>query len=217
MYENIWSYKNELKDNKKIYLFFKRMFDIVVSVIALLLAFPIFLVIALAIKLEDHGPVFYKHKRVGKNGKTIYLYKFRSMVVDAETKMKEFTKEQQEEFQKFYKLTDDPRITKIGKNLRKTSLDELPQLLNILKGDMSIIGPRPVVEKELNKFGNGQDLLLSVKPGLTGLWACSGRSDTTYEERVKKELYYAENYSMKLDLLCFFKTCLSVVKGTGAR
>ena len=217
MYENICSYKNELKDNKKIYLFFKRMFDIVVSVIALLLAFPIFLVIALAIKLEDHGPVFYKHKRVGKNGKTIYLYKFRSMVVDAETKMKEFTKEQQEEFQKFYKLTDDPRITKIGKNLRKTSLDELPQLLNILKGDMSIIGPRPVVEKELNKFGNGQDLLLSVKPGLTGLWACSGRSDTTYEERVKKELYYAENYSMKLDLLCFFKTCLSVVKGTGAR
>ena len=217
MYENILSYKIELKDNKKIYLFFKRMFDIVVSVIALLLAFPIFLVIALAIKLEDHGPVFYKHKRVGKNGKTIYLYKFRSMVVDAETKMKEFTKEQQEEFQKFYKLTDDPRITKIGKNLRKTSLDELPQLLNILKGDMSIIGPRPVVEKELNKFGNGQDLLLSVKPGLTGLWACSGRSDTTYEERVKKELYYAENYSMKLDLLCFFKTCLSVVKGTGAR
>ena len=217
MYENICSYKNELKDNKKIYLFFKRMFDIVVSVIALLLAFPIFLVIALAIKLEDHGPVFYKHKRVGKNGKTIYLYKFRSMVVDAETKMKEFTKEQQEEFQKFYKLTDDPRITKIGKYLRKTSLDELPQLLNILKGDMSIIGPRPVVEKELNKFGNGQDLLLSVKPGLTGLWACSGRSDTTYEERVKKELYYAENYSMKLDLFCFFKTCLSVVKGTGAR
>ena len=217
MYENICSYKNELKDNKKIYLFFKRMFDIVVSVIALLLAFPIFLVIALAIKLEDHGPVFYKHKRVGKNGKTIYLYKFRSMVVDSEAKMKEFTKEQQEEFQKFYKLTDDPRITKIGKNLRKTSLDELPQLLNILKGDMSIIGPRPVVEKELNKFGNGQDLLLSVKPGLTGLWACSGRSDTTYEERVKKELYYAENYSMKLDLLCFFKTCLSVVKGTGAR
>ena len=217
MYENICSYKNELKDNKKIYLFFKRMFDIVVSVIALLLAFPIFLVIALAIKLEDHGPVFYKHKRVGKNGKTIYLYKFRSMVVDAEAKMKEFTKEQQEEFQKFYKLTDDPRITKIGKNLRKTSLDELPQLLNILKGDMSIIGPRPVVEKELNKFGNGQELLLSVKPGLTGLWACSGRSDTTYEERVKKELYYAENYSMKLDLLCFFKTCLSVVKGTGAR
>lgn len=217
MYENILSYKNELKDNKKIYLFFKRMFDIVVSVIASLLAFPIFLVIALAIKLEDHGPVFYKHKRVGKNGKTIYLYKFRSMVVDSEAKMKEFTKEQQEEFQKFYKLTDDPRITKIGKNLRKTSLDELPQLLNILKGDMSIIGPRPVVEKELNKFGNGQELLLSVKPGLTGLWACSGRSDTTYEERVKKELYYAENYSMKLDLLCFFKTCLSVVKGTGAR
>ena len=217
MYENIWSYENELKDNKKIYLFFKRVLDIVVSVIALLLAFPIFLVIALVIKLEDHGPVFYKHKRVGKNGKTIYLYKFRSMVVNAESKMKEFTKEQQEEFQKFYKLTDDPRITKIGKNLRKTSLDELPQLLNILKGDMSIIGPRPVVEKELNKFGNGQELLLSVKPGLTGLWACSGRSDTTYEERVKKELYYAENYSMKLDLLCFFKTCLSVVKGTGAR
>ena len=217
MYESTWVCENELKDNKKIYLFFKRLLDIVVSVIASLLAFPIFLVIALAIKLEDHGPVFYKHKRVGKNGKTIYLYKFRSMVVDSEAKMKEFTKEQQEEFQKFYKLTDDPRITKIGKNLRKTSLDELPQLLNILKGDMSIIGPRPVVEKELNKFGNGQDLLLSVKPGLTGLWACSGRSDTTYEERVKKELYYAENYSMKLDLLCFFKTCLSVVKGTGAR
>ena len=129
----------------------------------------------------------------------------------------QLSKEQKEEFQKYYKLNNDPRITKIGGTLRKTSLDELPQLLNIIKGEMSIIGPRPVVSKELEKFGNDKKLLLSVKPGLAGLWACSGRSDTTYEERVKKELYYAKNCSMKLDTLCFFKTFLSVVKRKGAK
>lgn len=212
MYESVYLY-----ENKKPYLFLKRFLDILISIVLLMITIPVFFIIAIVIKLEDNGPIFYKHKRVGKNGKEIYLYKFRSMVVNAEDKMKEFTKEQKEEFEKFYKLTNDPRITKIGNVLRKSSLDELPQLLNILKGDMSIIGPRPVVEKELNKFGDGKILLLSVKPGLTGLWACSGRSDTTYEERVQKELYYVENYSMKLDIKCFFKTFLSVVKRTGAR
>lgn len=205
------------KNVKNVYLVFKRILDVCISIIMLLIAIPIFLVIAVLIKLEDRGPIFYRHKRVGKNGKTIYLYKFRSMVVNAEEKMKEFTEEQKEEFQKHYKLSNDPRITKIGDKLRKTSLDELPQLLNIIKGEMSIIGPRPVILKELDKFGAQKELLLSVKPGLTGLWACSGRSDTTYEERVEKEIYYAKNCSMKLDVLCFFKTFLSVVKGKGAR
>ncbi len=210
-------YHFKKKKGRKVYNLVKRIFDIVMALFALLILLPVFIIIAILIKSDDGGPIFYKHKRVGKNGKSIYVYKFRSMAVNADEIFSHFTEEQIKEFEKYYKLENDPRITRIGDFLRKTSLDELPQFLNILKGDMSFVGPRPVVEKELNKFGNGQDLLLSVKPGLTGLWACSGRSDTTYEERVKKELYYAENYSMKLDLLCFFKTCLSVVKGTGAR
>ena len=121
------------------------------------------------------------------------------------------------EFEKYYKLENDPRITKIGDFLRKTSLDELPQLVNILKGDMSFVGPRPVVSKELNKFGDNQDLLLSIKPGLTGWWACSGRSDISYEQRVDLEIYYVNNYCAKLDFLCLVKTIGAVIEGKGAK
>lgn len=210
-----YHFKKESK--KKVYNCIKRVSDIIVSLFGLIITLPLFIIISILIKLDDHGPIFYRHKRVGKNGKSIYIYKFRSMVVNAEDIFSYFTEEQIKEFQTFYKLKNDPRITRIGHFLRKTSLDELPQLFNILKGDMSLIGPRPVVLNELNKFGDNKDLLLSVKPGLTGWWACSGRSDITYEERVDLEMYYINNYCARLDFKCLIKTIGSVIEGKGAR
>ena len=210
-------YHFKKKKGRKVYNLVKRIFDIVMALLALIILSPVFIVIAILIKLDDRGPVFYKHKRVGKNGKIIYVYKFRSMVVNADEIFSHFTEEQIKEFEKYYKLENDPRITKIGDFLRKTSLDELPQLVNILKGDMSFVGPRPVVSKELNKFGDNQDLLLSIKPGLTGWWACSGRSDISYEQRVDLEIYYVNNYCAKLDFLCLVKTIGAVIGGKGAK
>lgn len=199
------------------YQIIKRGMDIVGSLLALVILAPLFVIIAVVVRLEDGGKAFYKHKRIGKDGKTIYLYKFRSMVVNAAEVFENFTKEQKEEYEKFFKLENDPRITRVGNILRKTSLDELPQLVNILKGDMSFIGPRPVVEKELEKFGENRDKLLSIKPGLTGWWACCGRSNTTYEERVALEMYYVEHCCLKLDIICFFKTIGAVLKRDGAK
>lgn len=210
-------YHFKKKSKKKVYNCIKRVSDIIISLFGLIITLPLFIIISILIKLDDHGPIFYRHKRVGKNGKSIYIYKFRSMVVNAEDIFSYFTEEQIKEFQTFYKLKNDPRITRIGHFLRKTSLDELPQLFNILKGDMSLIGPRPVVLNELNKFGDNKDLLLSVKPGLTGWWACSGRSDITYEERVDLEMYYINNYCARLDFKCLIKTIGSVIEGKGAR
>ena len=134
------------------------------------------------------------------------------MVENAEDLIKQFTPEQMEEFKTNFKLENDPRITKIGKFLRKTSFDELPQLLNIIKGELSIIGPRPVIAEELEKYGINKEKFLSVTPGLTGYWAANGRSTTTYEQRMEMELYYVDNMSFKLDLKIFFKTILSVMK-----
>lgn len=210
-------YHFKKKKGRKVYNLVKRIFDIVMALFALLILLPVFIIIAILIKSDDGGPIFYKHKRVGKNGKSIYVYKFRSMAVNADEIFSHFTEEQIKEFEKYYKLENDPRITRIGDFLRKNSLDELPQFLNILKGDMSFVGPRPVVSKELNKFGDSQDLLLSIRPGLTGWWACSGRSDTSYEQRVDLEIYYVNNYCAKLDFLCLVKTIGAVVEGKGAK
>lgn len=210
-------YHFKKKKGRKVYNLVKRIFDIVMALFALLILLPVFIIIAILIKSDDGGPIFYKHKRVGKNRKSIYVYKFRSMAVNADEIFSYFTEEQIKEFEKYYKLENDPRITRIGDFLRKTSLDELPQFLNILKGDMSFVGPRPVVSKELNKFGDNQDLLLSIKPGLTGWWACSGRSDTSYEQRVDLEIYYVNNYCAKLDFLCLVKTIRAVIEGKGAK
>lgn len=190
--------------------------DVILATIALVVLSPIFLIIAIAIKIESKGPVFFKHTRIGKNGKIIKLYKFRSMVINAEELIKSFTPEQMQEYKENYKLTNDPRITKIGKFLRKTSLDELPQLLNIIKGELSIIGPRPVVTDELEKYGANTKKFLSVTPGLTGYWAANGRSCTTYEQRMQMELYYIDNLSLKMDIKVFFKTIEAVIKREGA-
>ena len=206
----------EVLTQKKPYKMVKRIMDIVLSLIALVLLSPIFLIIALAIKLESKGPVFFKHTRIGKNGKIIKIYKFRSMVENAEDLIKKFTPEQMKEYKENYKLTNDPRITKVGKVLRKTSLDELPQLINIIKGELSIIGPRPVVQEELEKYGQNAQKFLSITPGLTGYWAANGRSCTSYEQRMEMELFYVDNLSFKMDMKVFFKTIGAVIKREGA-
>lgn len=205
------------KISKKVYIKIKRVIDVIWASVALILLSPLFAIIAIAIKIDSKGPVFFAHKRIGKNGKIIKLYKFRSMVINAEELIKSFTPEQMREYKENYKLTNDPRITKVGKFLRKTSLDELPQLINIINGDLSIIGPRPVVADELEKYGVNKDKFLSVTPGLTGYWAANGRSNTTYEQRMEMELYYIDNLSLKMDIKVFFKTILSVLKKEGAR
>ncbi len=204
------------KISKKVYIKIKRVIDVILASVALILLSPLFAIIAIAIKIDSKGPVFLAHKRIGKNGKIIKLYKFRSMVINAEELIKSFTPEQMREYKENYKLTNDPRITKVGKFLRKTSLDELPQLINIINGDLSIIGPRPVVADELEKYGVNKDKFLSVTPGLTGYWAANGRSNTTYEQRMEMELYYIDNLSLKMDIKVFFKTILSVLKKEGA-
>lgn len=199
--------------------YIKRIIDILLSSIGLIILSPIFCVISIAIKLDSKGPVFYKHKRIGKDGKTIYLYKFRSMYTDSKERLEILLKNPdiKKEWNENFKLENDPRITKVGNFLRKTSLDELPQLLNILKGEMSIIGPRPVIDEELEKYGQNKKKFLSVTPGLTGWWACNGRSATTYEDRMKLELYYVENQSLLLDIKCFFKTITTVLNRQGAK
>lgn len=203
--------------NKPVYDFVKRFADIICSAIAIILLSPFFIIISIAIKATSKGPVIFVHNRVGKNGKKIGIYKFRSMVMNAEELIEKFTPEQKEEFKKNFKLENDPRITKIGKFLRKTSLDELPQLFNILKGDLSIVGPRPIMEVETKIYGKYKDMLLSVKPGLTGFWAANGRSDTSYKRRRAMEIYYVKNRSLLFDIKIIFKTVISVFKGEGAK
>ena len=209
------------KKNKVIYKFMKRTIDIIGSLIGIILLIPITAIIYIARKIlkEDDGPLFYEHLRYGKNGKMFRIYKFRTMCVNADKKLEEYLKENEEarkEFEEYQKLKDDPRITKLGNFLRKTSLDELPQMLNILKGELSFIGPRPVVEKEIERYGEKKDKFLSVTPGLTGYWQANGRSNTTYEERMKMELYYVDNCSLWLDIKIFFKTFIVVFKKEGA-
>ena len=201
---------------KPIYDFVKRVFDIVCSLIGLIVLSPVFIILSILIKTTSEGPAFFAHKRVGKGGKTIKIYKFRSMVTNAEELIKQFTPEQKAEYEKNFKLENDPRVTKVGKFMRKTSLDELPQLINILKGDISVVGPRPVMDVETKIYGNYRDMLLSVKPGLTGFWAANGRSATTYTPRRAMEIYYVKNRSVLLDLKIIFKTFISVFKRVGA-
>lgn len=203
--------------NSLTYRITKRIFDIAVSAIALILLSPAMLLICLLIKLDSKGPVFFVHKRHGKNGKPLYLIKFRTMCVNAQEMIASFTPEQRAEWEANFKLVDDPRITRMGKILRKTSLDELPQLINILRGDMSIVGPRPVITDELEKYGIYQDKFLSVSPGLTGYWQAYARSDCSYEKRMEMELHYIKNANFWWDLKIIFATFWTVIKGKGAR
>ena len=213
--------KEKIKGKNITYRFVKRLIDILGGVVGTVLLVPITLCVYLARKIlkEDDGPLFYEQLRIGKNGKKFRLYKYRSMCIDADKKLKEYLAENEEarkEFEENQKLKDDPRITKIGDFLRKTSLDELPQMINILKGEMSFIGPRPVIDGEIEKYGVNKNKFLSVKPGLTGYWQVNGRSNTTYTERIDMELYYVDNQSLWLDIKIFFKTFISVIKKEGA-
>ncbi len=197
----------------------KKIFDKVFSFSILLMLFPFFLIIAALIKLTSKGPVFYKQKRIGYKGKYFYLYKFRTMVINADEVLESVLRENpkmREEFLTLNKLTHDPRITKIGKILRKTSLDELPQFINVLKGDMSIIGPRPITDRDIYIYLTNLDYITKLPPGLTGLWQVSGRNDLPIEERVKLDRYYVDHLSFPLDLKILFKTLFVIVKGTGA-
>ncbi len=199
----------------------RRIFDILFSILVLILTFPLFIAIAIAIKLTDKGPIFFKHKRVGLNGKTFEVIKFRTMYPDAQEKLKELLEKDpkaREEWEKTFKLKNDPRVTPIGKFLRKTSLDELPQFINVLKGEMSVVGPRPVTEEELKKYyGDKAKYYLSVKPGITGYWQVEGRSDVEdYKKRVEMDVWYVKNRSFWLDLKIILKTIKVMLTGKGA-
>ena len=214
--------EKEIKTNKKVlYKITKRAIDIIGAIIGIILLIPTIILVYIARKIlkEDQGPLFYKQLRYGKNGKIFKLYKFRSMCINADKKLKEYldnNEDAKNEFEKTHKLQKDPRITKLGNFLRKTSLDELPQMINILKGEMSFVGARPVISEEVEEYGVNKDKFLSVTPGLTGYWQVNGRSNTTYEERMLIELYYVENCSLWLDTKVFFKTFITVFKKEGA-
>ena len=201
-------------------LFFKRIIDIIGAIVGIIILIPLTVAVFIGNRLcKDKGPLFYSHERIGKDGKHFKMYKFRSMVVGADEILKTMLENDEEirkEFEETRKLRNDPRITKMGNFLRKTSLDEFPQFINVLKGDMSLVGPRAVIDGEIELFGEHKQEVLSVKPGVTGYWAANGRSDTSYEERVEMETYYAKNMSIPLDVEILAKTVVSVVKKEGA-
>lgn len=193
----------------------KRAFDFLAAILGLLILFPVFLVVALLIAAKDGFPVIYRHQRVGRNGKPIHILKFRSMVKNADEVLKA-DPVLYAEFLKTFKLENDPRITKVGAFIRRTSLDELPQLLNVVTGEMSLVGPRPVVPSELARYADRQDVYLAMVPGCAGLWQCSGRSDTTYAERVELDLEYYEKASFWADVSILFRTAVAILTRKGA-
>ena len=203
------------------YRFIKRTFDIVCGLIGLICLIPLtILVKIISVCSGDHKSIFYTQKRIGKNGREFKLYKFRSMVPNADEILEQtlkIDKVRAEEWKKYQKFEHDPRITKIGNILRKTSLDEVPQFINVLKGDMSMIGPRPLVPGELDLHDGNHEIYESVRPGITGWWACNGRSATTYAERLELEYYYVKNKSLWLDIKCVFKTISAVLTKKGAK
>ncbi len=203
-----------------IYAFVKRTFDIVSSLLFLIVFSWLYLILAILVKCGDGGKVFYCHERVGKNGRTIRIPKFRTMKPNADKLEDMLTPEQLEQYKREYKIDNDPRITRIGKFLRRTSLDELPQIWSIFIGQLSVVGPRPLMREEIDeKYGRDANKLLSVKPGLIGYWASHGRSNCTYEsgERQKMELYYVDNRSVGMDIKIIFKTFVGVLKKEGAQ
>lgn len=192
--------------DKKLYLFFKRAMDIVGSLLGLIILSPIFLIVSVLIKLEDpKGKIFFSQERNGLNGKTFNMYKFRSMVHNAE-ELLEGLMEQNEQSGPAFKMKDDPRITKIGKFIRKTSIDELPQLINILKGDMSIVGPRPPIPREVEQYTEYQLQRLLVKPGLTCYWQVGGRNEIGFDEWVELDIKYIEERNLWIDIKLILKT-----------
>lgn len=198
-----------------IYHFFKRSLDIVASAIALILLSPLFLFLAIKIRHEDGGPAFYSQERIGKNGKPFKMYKFRSMIVNAD-QLVEQLEEQNEIDGAMFKIKDDPRITKIGHTIRKYSLDELPQLWNVLIGNMSLVGPRPPLPSEVEEYTDYDKLRLTVTPGCTGLWQVTKRNDADFDEMVELDLYYINNSGFWYDFEIIFKTIGVMIHPNGA-
>lgn len=197
----------------------KRTLDLVVACSCALFLLPVFLLICLGIWLSDPGPVFYGQRRIGRGNRTFTAWKFRSMVLNADEVLAKYLlsdPELAEQWRKDHKLRHDPRITRLGRLLRKTSLDELPQLWNILRGDMSLVGPRPIVAGEVEKYGKAFDLYTKVRPGVTGLWQVSGRNNTTYQERIDFDEYYVKNWSVWLDVYILGRTIKAVLLADGA-
>lgn len=215
--ENI---ENSLKFSYIVYSILKRTFDVFFSFVGMIYLLPLTIIIKILYLISgDFGSVFYFHERIGKNGKKFKMLKYRTMVKNSNEILEEMLKNKKylKEWNEFHKFEDDPRVTKIGKILRKTSIDEIPQLINIFKGDMSFIGPRPMIDEEVNDYGSDKDKLLSIRPGLTGWWACNGRSNISKNERKELELYYIENCSIWLDIKIIFKTIGVVFIGRGAK
>ncbi|MBA3239378.1 MAG: sugar transferase [Parachlamydiaceae bacterium] len=198
----------------------KRTFDITFSIFALLFGLPCFLLIAMCVKLSSRGPIFYSHERIGRGGKPFFCYKFRSMYKDSDERLKDLLNlhpELRKEWEKTHKLKNDPRITPIGLFLRKSSLDELPQFWNVLRGDLSVVGPRPVIKQEIEKyFGEKASVILSVRPGLTGIWQVSGRNNTAYSHRIQLDELYVNRQSLLLDLKLIAKTIPAMIFSKGA-
>lgn len=199
--------------------FFKRLLDVAVSGGLMLFLAPLFFTLALAIKLDSRGPALFGHRRIGRRGAFFEAWKFRTMVVNGDEILKRHLSENEEaraEWDSDHKLRNDPRVTRVGKILRKTSLDELPQLWNVLKNEMSLVGPRPIVQAEVSRYGTAFSEYTRVKGGLTGLWQVSGRNDTTYDERVRLDTMYVRNSSVWLDLFILYRTVGVVLFGSGA-
>lgn len=203
-------------NEKKVYLFSKRFLDIVLSLIGLIVLLPVFILVAICIKLEDkNGPVFFSQTRVGKNQSEFTMYKFRSMVSNAEDLLENLL-EQNETTGAMFKMKNDPRVTKIGSFIRKTSIDELPQLINVLKGEMSLVGPRPPLKREVEVYTPYQKQRLLIQPGCTGLWQVSGRSNIGFEDMVELDLKYIIERNIFKDILIIIKTVLLVFNKNGA-
>ena len=198
----------------------KRFIDIIGSIVGIVCLIPLTIIIWIAnLIMKDNGPIFYTQERIGKNGKIFKMYKYRSMVVGADEKLKEYLEKNEEarkEYAEYKKLKNDPRITKIGAFLRKTSLDEFPQFINILKGEMSLVGPRPYLPREKEEINGFFNYIMSCKPGLTGFWQVHGRSDVTFTDRLDMDMRYYYNHNLKMDIKILKDTFVNVVRKEGA-
>ena len=226
IYKNITSLVPEAvndeqkKSLKKVDKFFKRTIDIIASIFGIIALLPLTICVYIAnLICKDRGPVFYTQNRIGQNGKIFKMYKYRSMIVGADDKLEKYLEENEEarkEFKQYKKLKDDPRVTKVGKFIRKTSIDEFPQFINVLKGEMSLVGPRPYLEKEREDMNGYYKYIITCKPGLTGLWQVSGRNDCTFDERIDLDMEYYNNHNLKMDVKIIFKTVEKILKKEGA-
>lgn len=217
--------KTTIINNKKISSYvqkaIKRIIDIIAGLVGTVLLIPITIGIWIARKIlkEDDGPIFYEQLRIGKNGKIFRMYKYRSMVMGADEKLRTYLEENEdarEEYSKYKKLKNDPRVTKVGEFIRKTSIDEFPQFINVLKGEMTLVGPRPYLLREKEDMGNYYKCIIQCKPGITGYWQTTGRSDVTFDDRLKMDYDYYKNNNLKIDIKILGKTILNVVKKEGA-